>query len=201
MSRLRSTGLRARKKHECRARIEAAALQLFKRRGLDATRIEEITARAKIAKGTFFNYYASKHDVLAERLRRLARDFLKFAEPKTNSAPRLRLRRFFVSVEELFRGEGVALLALYREVFARPDLGAMDADVEEKIVAFYREVLEDGRRRGLLRSDFDVDVAARVILDLWSATLRLWVLGGTTFGLAHELDQKLAVLFRGLERN
>ncbi len=48
------------------------------------------------------------------------------------------------------------------------------------------------------RRGFDVDLATRMVLDLWSATLRLWVMERTSFGLAKELDRKLGMLIQGL---
>lgn len=191
---------RHRKKQECQVQIEAAALFLFKKRGLDATRIEEITERADVAKGTFFNYYESKHDVLATRCRRLARSFLAFAHSDSTRPPRRQLFAFFTAVEALFRKEGATLLSLYSEVLVRPELRAMDADVEEKIISYYRSVLEKGRATGVFRDDLDVDLATRVILDLWSATLRLWVMERASFGLAEELDRKLGILIQGMAK-
>lgn len=191
---------RHRKKWQCQCQIEAAALFLFKKRGLDATRIEEITERADVAKGTFFNYYKSKHDVLATRCRRLARNFLDFARPDASGSPRQQLFVFFTAVEELFLEEGAMLLSLYGQVLARPDLRAVDADVEEKIIKYYRTVLEKGRADGVFRRDLDLGLATRMVLDLWSATLRLWVMETTSFGLAKELDRKLGMLIQGMTK-
>ncbi len=145
---------RQRKKWQCQCEIEAAALFLFKKRGLDATRIEEITERADVAKGTFFNYYNSKHDVLATRCRRLARNFLDYARPDASGSPRQQLFDFFTAVEDLFRKEGAMLLSLYGEVLVRPDLRAIDVDVEEKIIKYYRTVLEKGRADGVFQAWF-----------------------------------------------
>ena len=41
-----------------------AAVTLFRQRGFDETRVEEITRAAGVAKGTFFNYFPTKEDVL-----------------------------------------------------------------------------------------------------------------------------------------
>ena len=55
----RSTNRRARKE-----RITQAALDLFRQQGYDETRVEDITQAAGVAKGTFFNYFANKEEVL-----------------------------------------------------------------------------------------------------------------------------------------
>lgn len=53
-------GLRDRKRAATRARIEAAAIDLVLRDGLDGATVEAISARADISPRTFFNYYDSK---------------------------------------------------------------------------------------------------------------------------------------------
>jgi len=57
-------GRRQRRRAETRERIFAAALQLFAEHGFTATTVEEITEAADVGKGTFFNYFRSKEDVL-----------------------------------------------------------------------------------------------------------------------------------------
>jgi len=53
-----------------------AAERLFLKHGAAATTIEQITARAKVAKGTFYLYFSSKEDVLAALEDRFAGEHL-----------------------------------------------------------------------------------------------------------------------------
>src|SRR4030095_12690985 len=57
-------GRRERKKEETRQRIFQAALELFKQKGFESTTVDDITERADVAKGTFFNYYPRKESVV-----------------------------------------------------------------------------------------------------------------------------------------
>jgi AcrR family transcriptional regulator len=45
-----------------------AAMDQFVNRGIYATRIEDITETADVAKGAFYNYFDSKHDLIAALL-------------------------------------------------------------------------------------------------------------------------------------
>src|SRR5919106_3308645 len=54
---------RERKKEETKERIVEAAFALFRKRGVEATTIEEISEKADVAKGTFFNYFPRKEAV------------------------------------------------------------------------------------------------------------------------------------------
>lgn len=55
---------RQRKKFAARAQILSTAIDLFSRRGLDAVTIDEIAAAADVGKGTIYNYFATKEDII-----------------------------------------------------------------------------------------------------------------------------------------
>ncbi|MGD8518727.1 MAG: TetR/AcrR family transcriptional regulator [Anaerolineae bacterium] len=63
---IKSPSRRERKKLETRQALLMAALSLFCTKGYDATKVEEITEAAGVAKGTFFNYFPSKESLLSE---------------------------------------------------------------------------------------------------------------------------------------
>lgn len=47
-------------------RIKKAALGIFSQKTVDSTTVEEITERAEVAKGTLYNYFADKDQVVIE---------------------------------------------------------------------------------------------------------------------------------------
>lgn len=59
-----SPGRYERRRAETRARLLAAARELFGERGADATRINEITDRADVGFGSFYNYFDDKHAIV-----------------------------------------------------------------------------------------------------------------------------------------
>ncbi len=61
-------GRRERRKVRVRRGLMDAALALFGEHGLWTTRIEDITERADVAKGVFYNHFPSKDDLVAELL-------------------------------------------------------------------------------------------------------------------------------------
>lgn len=58
------SGKRISNKAQRKEALYQAAITLFRERGFDETRVEEITQAAGVAKGTFFNYFPTKEDVL-----------------------------------------------------------------------------------------------------------------------------------------
>jgi AcrR family transcriptional regulator len=68
----RVDGLRERKRAHTRATTAEVALRLFATRGYDAVTVADICEAAEIAPRTFFRYFPSKDDVLAEPARAMA---------------------------------------------------------------------------------------------------------------------------------
>lgn len=56
-------GRRERRARETRRKILHAALELFAERGMEAVTVEEIGDRADVARGTVFNYFATKESL------------------------------------------------------------------------------------------------------------------------------------------
>src|SRR5277367_2308042 len=75
-------GLREEKKAEQRRAILDAAIALFRRRGYDQTRVQDIIDRLRISEATFFNYFPTK-DAL---LRDFALDQLDFSMAAVRAA-------------------------------------------------------------------------------------------------------------------
>lgn len=51
-------------KEQIRATLLKVGAELIEKHGLDGTTIEAITAKAGVAKGTFYNYFKTKHDLV-----------------------------------------------------------------------------------------------------------------------------------------
>ena len=182
-----------------RTQIRDAAFELFERQGFEATTIDQIAALADVGKGTFFNYFPTKQNVLTDYYARLSAEFINNAENiKTGNAQK-RFAKLFRSIETTLRREGQMVDVLYPEVFKQPKLIALDEDIEERVSVLYAGWLEADKDKKKLRDDFDTALAVRLIFDIWSATLRNWIEADKSFSLAEELNRKLELLFTGLQ--
>lgn len=75
-----TTQPRTKPPEERRAELMDAALKLFLEKGVGPTTIEQITAGAGVAKGTFYLHFSSKEDVLDALRERFVRDLLQGIE-------------------------------------------------------------------------------------------------------------------------
>src|SRR5689334_24271514 len=60
-----AVGRRERHKRAMYERLYTASIELFTEQGYEETSIEDITERADVARGTFFNYFDKKEEVIA----------------------------------------------------------------------------------------------------------------------------------------
>lgn len=123
------------KKQEKRRALMQAAYELFLERGTDKTSIEQITARAKVAKGTFYLYFADKGVLTQALLGRLSYQLLQDACEALEQQPTQRGYAdsvIFVidHILERLRRDTLMLRFLGRS-FAWPDLEQLEAGGEE----------------------------------------------------------------------
>jgi AcrR family transcriptional regulator len=92
-----STVLKARKQQVVREALRASAEKLFLTNGFDDTTVEQIALNAGVSRRTFFRYFESKEDVMAERSDRLGELLLtELAARPVNEPPLLAIRNALV---------------------------------------------------------------------------------------------------------
>jgi TetR/AcrR family transcriptional regulator, cholesterol catabolism regulator len=194
-------GRRERKKLEVTRRIREAALELFAEKGYESTTVEEISERADVAKGTFFNHFPRK-DALLEML---AEDF--FGEvieavgqvEDWEGTMEAWLREFFFKVAagvgrnpELSK---VMLIENMRNFWLRTE----QDPIEQEFAALLRGVMRRAAERGEIASDADERIAAKLIEAAHFTTLVEWLRAGAPANVyERELQVKLEIIFRGL---
>jgi TetR/AcrR family transcriptional regulator, cholesterol catabolism regulator len=194
-------GRRERKKLDMLQRIRAAAADLFREKGYDATTVEEIAERADVAKGTFFNYYPRKDALLEE----LGADM--FASLVAEYGPvsgwpgdmRAGLLGVFLRLGELAGSDRELSKVMIVENMRTFWLRTEEAEVERAFRSILREAVEEGRNRGEFREDVDVDSAVRVVEGIYITTLVEWLRAGTPYeAYRSELTAKFDLLYGGL---
>jgi AcrR family transcriptional regulator len=198
----RATGLRERKKARLRQQIIDTSIRLFRKRGYESTRVEDIVQVLEISQPTFFRYFPSKDAVLREVGRRgfaCIKEHLE-SELSSKASTADRLRRMF----EAMAKEVEADRPLWRAVVLS---GAMDPvrspemrRPEETAVSLLREVLAEGQARGEITRAFPVTHLAGYMEGLYTTAVRRWAvnLAGTQ-SLSERVHNAVEFFLRGAQ--
>ncbi len=146
-----------------RQKILDAAAELFLKNGFENTTIMQIVDRADIVKGTFYQHFQTKMDLLvvlgrqdgSERVRKL------MAEVQQGLSPLDALQRYYLVMARWFE----AYPAIAEDVIVSA-IRLHDPDSnspESKAHDFTRSMLQTARKRGEVRRDIDATSQAIVI--------------------------------------
>jgi AcrR family transcriptional regulator len=183
-----------------RQRIFDAAMELFVRQGFDATTVEEIATAADIAKGTFFNYFATKEAVLGhmahsqvERLRAALAARPDFAAMSALQ----QIRTIYQALAAGLEGRGELMRVLAAETLLRPP--AFDEHqslVRDNLDLLLGEAAQRGQEQGELRDDISASDLGRHLRNIYFLAALDWMDQGGR--LSDLLDQQLELALAGL---
>jgi AcrR family transcriptional regulator len=178
-----AVGLRERKKARLRQQIIDTSIKLFRKRGFENTRIDDIIQVLEISQPTFFRYFSSKDAVL--------REVASTAE---------RLRRLYLSMAKEVEADRRLWQAVVLSGAMDPVRCANMRGHEEATVDLLREILAQGQKRGEITHDFPVVHLAEFMEGLYNTVVRQWAVDLTG---PHKLTDRVlsAVEFflRGLQ--
>ena len=177
---LKSMGRRERRAAETRVRLFRCALQLFAERGFPNVTVEDITEAADVGKGTFFNYFESKDDVLgvvAEIQLGKVREALQQAEVGKRSIRSVLHHLFQRVAEEPARSPDLARALISSFLASERIRKQMDNNLWEGRRMAAR-VIQLGQQRGEINSTLKAEKAALQLQQSFMGTLLLWSLRG-----------------------
>lgn len=176
-------GRRERKKEETKRRIYVAALELFHDKGFARTTVDEITERADVAKGTFFNYFPHKESVLSY----LSEEWLKRVEEQAARPYRLaaeRITALFTAVASAY-GENRALTHMVVAAGMEQMLCPEDHQHRSRFVSLVNDAIAEGQASGEFRSDVPPHAIFLALGAAFMGTLFWWA------GHRHPTDAQL----------
>lgn len=199
-----SRSLRERKKLVTRQCIIREAIRLFSARGFDAPTIEEIASAAQVGKGTVYNYFSSKEEILVAFLvgieQRVQGRLRHFGASK---APLGRILSEFVRFQfRLKRPYHPFIKVLLSQLILRgPELEdhveRMHAYVQSPLLALFTCL----QKRGLIPRDADIPALIRTFIELHFGLNCLWAMEGPPFRDAlRAVDEQMAIFSESLER-
>jgi AcrR family transcriptional regulator len=195
-------GLREEKKEQQRQAILETAMGLFRERGFEQTRVQDVTDRLRISEATFFNYFPTKQSVLeAAAVDLLDRTMALLHDDVENDGRPVskRLESLVRSFATHFAGdrEFAGLLALNAQLW-------LLRRQRQETYGLLTRLLDEGQRRGEIRKDLPASQLAEMFIAVVLVTISNWLLapgddgGGSESFDEDPLDERLLRAWRVL---
>ena len=194
---------RARKKAAVRARIVTAGIELFSRHGIAEVTVDQIAEAADVGKGTIYNYFQTKEDIVVA--------FMIDLERRVQA----RLSRFTASEASLHSILTAFIrfqfrLKAHHHDFVRVFLGQMFlhtgqfvpymAEMQRVIDPPLETLFGDLQRRGAIRTDMSLPELILVFKTIQLGLTALWAIEGPPFRTAKRtLKQEMTLFCEGLK--
>lgn len=166
---------RERKKEETRRRIFEVAIALFRERGFEATTVDEITERADVGRGTFFNYFPRKEAVLAY----LSEERVALAEENAaalldSQAPaREKLHDLYAFAASAYVSDRELSRFVFEEWMRQAFVPTEEAG--SRWQALVLRIVEQGQAADELRADVPAIALESLLSSVYMTTLYFWL--------------------------
>ena len=185
-----------------RARIRAAARELFHERGFDGATLRAIAERAGLGASTIYRHVGSKQELLVLEIADLQEE--AWAHFRTNddrrASTRSRVLRFFQSQHDLLASNAdLTVIALRATSFPEAPLARRVLALHDRTIGLLTEILQQGRQRDL-STNVDVMGAARALFHTAQGVRTSWANGQLSEkDCRRAVGNSVALLFEGLE--
>jgi len=163
-----------------RARILAAARDLFHEHGFDGATLRAIAARAGMGASSIYRHIRSKEELLIDDLAaRQEEAWRRFrASDDKSLATRERVLAFFAEQHRLLSEDpDFTTIALRALTHPEARVAKRVLALQDRTIGLIAEILQSGRSRGELQRDADVLAAARTIAHVTNGARIAWANG------------------------
>ena len=149
--------------------IASAALQVFLKQGFHQSKMADIATAANVGKGTLYEYFRNKHDILkhiyTEHLKMFNSDRLAAVLTKSRPSERL-LEMIHLFIDHLDEWENIGVIFIDYYSVARLDdeFLRLFTEVYESAQKLFTTLIQEAQDKGEIRRDIDPHSAAKTIL-------------------------------------
>ena len=188
------TGKRESKKRAVRKALYDAALTLIERDGYDAVSVDQIVAAAGVAKGTFFNHFPGKADLIAEWYADvIART--RIEPPGLTGAPLpRRLTALALRSSDLAAASPRMWQAKHMHAVATPSVQAAESLADQLVAGDIAGMIAAARDAGALPASTDAAAMADLVVTLVTGSIREWLTSGQNGRLEDRVESRLSRL-------
>jgi AcrR family transcriptional regulator len=195
--------LRERKKAETRKRIVTVATKILAKKGLEAATVDEIAAAADVGKGTIYNYFETKEDIIVAFLVDIETEVQEevarlIQRPRSLQGALSQYILFQFKLKEPHHEFVRVFLAqmFSRATAASPWIAQIQAVIDPPLQALFSSL----QRRRLIRSDMDAAVLIQLFKVLHLGLTALWAMEGPPWRATESaVKQQIRLFCEGLE--
>jgi AcrR family transcriptional regulator len=173
------SGPRSRKGVETRARLVAAAKEIFERDGFLDARISDIAERAGLSHGSFYHYFESKEEVFREVANEVDERLSApmdtvILDPTSTLTPAERIREAIRIHLQSYREEARIMGVIEQVSRFDPDVRALRTERHYHYHRAMTDSIRSLQRHGLVDPDLDPDVTAAALGSMTYRFPEMW---------------------------
>lgn len=149
------------RKERTHRRLLEEAGRLFTTKGFDAVTVEEIASAADVAKGTFFNYFESKENLLGELLYSRMQSLLT-SPPAPELPADERIRVLFQTLWQELAPYRHLARRMFAHAMAHPKPEYLPPDQPTASLAL-ADLIREGQAQGVFRPDINAELAGGLL--------------------------------------
>lgn len=186
---------------ESRKKIFKAAISLIKKRGFDKVTIEEICAEAKVSKGLFYNYFASKDQTVVEQFLEIDNYYKEIVEKDLKNYSGIDKLLKFVRLQakyaqyrmgkDLFRN-------VYSSLITTDKTGQIVLNKDRFFYTFLTDVIKEAQEMGELPDDLNSREITLNVAVLMRGIFYNWCLYERDFNIEKMMIHFISTYLKGL---
>lgn len=194
--------------------IYKSAMELFAQKGVPGTTIQDIATRAGIGKGTIYEYFNSKDEILSASFQYILDDLQQnlAIEEKETKEPAARLYAFFDNLigymENLPANITEMLLVFWAEgILNNPSnsdrihSGGIDLrNMYREYVKYLVPIVEQGKQQGDFKAEINSSALVSSLIGATDGILLQWVIFKGQYDLRTNMNELLQVTLAGIKK-
>jgi len=183
-------------------RIIEAAIKVFAKYGFYNSKVSEIARVAQVADGTIYLYFHNKDDILITLFEEIMQDVLNRVQAAIalETDPTRKLERFAEAHLNLVKENQEVSEIIQVEIRQSSKFMRGYNNIKfAKYLNIISEIIKEGQKQGLLRSEIKLDIAKRAFFGALDEMSRYWVLSSSKKYSTKSASKEISAIFlRGM---
>lgn len=178
-------------------KIFRTAIRLFKEEGYDNVTVDEIVKEAGIAKGTFYIYFETKAQIVAEIFMEMDifyEDSMKKIENLTSSIEKIRLLfEDIIDIQNNYVGYDLSVIGYRTQLETHMEYSM---DKKRTIYRYVTALVKEGQSKGEINKDELPEYYAKILLRSVRGAIYEWCLSNNNYDFAEDSKKYLRCLMK-----